>query len=187
MSLIESLEKLPIDVIKSMSPEDWTKSAWDAAVEGIVCGNATILGTDNGIWRVRCETLETLRSLQGRGEIIARLHHIHELRQLPALRGLSLIPPDDFCSPFALIKRNVILQMPVHQWIKYAYQLCVDDETARTSSVVAIDNGIYHIRCDSKHAYQALQYPQTLIGMMCWLSRNVSRRALAAFMARFAA
>ena len=76
MSAIELIEKLPVDVIKSMSPDDWIKSAWDAAVEGIVCGSATILGTENGIWRVRCESIETLRSLQGRGEIISRLHRI---------------------------------------------------------------------------------------------------------------
>lgn len=172
MSAIELIEKLPVDVIKSMSPDDWIKSAWDAAVEGIVCGSATILGTENGIWRVRCESIETLRSLQGRVEIISRLHRIHDLRKLPPLRGISLIPPDDFCSPFALIKRNVIMQMPEHQWIKYAYQLSVDAETARTSSVIDIDHGIYHIRCDSSHAYQALKFPQTLIGMISWLSRK---------------
>ena len=170
MSLIEELEKMPRDMVMCMPPEAWLHAAWDAAVEGIE--GSSVVKTDNGFWFIQCETLETLQSLQACGQIIARIHHIDEIRMLPQLRWIVLLPPNRFCSPFSLLKEHVVRQMPEHQWIKYAYQLSVDPITGQTSSVSAIDNGVWHIRCTSEHAYRTLQSPQTMMGMIHWLAQK---------------
>ena len=170
MSLIEELEKMPQAMIMCMSPEAWLRTAWDAAVEGI--DGSSVVKTDNGFWFIQCETLETLQSLQVCGQIVARIHHIGERRKLPQLRAIVLLPPNRFCSPFSLLKEHVIQQMPEHQWLKYAYRLSVDPITAKTSMVSAIDNGVWHIRCASDHAYQVLQAPQAMMGMIHWLSQK---------------
>ena len=170
MSLMEAIEKMPHSMMMCMSPDAWLRTAWDAAVEGIA--GSSVVKTDNGFWFIQCETLETLQALQDCGRIVAQLHQMDEYRKLPQLRGIVLLPPTHFSSPFSLLKNHVIQQMPEHQWLKYAYQLSVDSVTAQTSSVLAVDNGVWHVRCTSEHAYRMLQSPQTMMGMIHWLAQK---------------
>ena len=172
MTQIEQIEKIPHDALMQMSPEAWRTAAWDAAVEGIVTGVSRVVRTVRGYWHINCDSLKTMQSLQGRGEIVARLHQMHEIRILPPLRAIITIPPDDFVSPFSLVHRKNILNMPPEIWHAYAFKLSVDSETAETISIIGISNGIWQVRCDSVHAYQFLQTPQTVIGMIYWLSRR---------------
>ena len=61
--------------------------------------------------------------------------------------------------------------MPEKYWHELVWGLSVDDTTARTSSIASIENGIWRIRCDSQHAWQALQKPDAVFEKIAFLAQ----------------
>ena len=168
---VDKMISLPKAMLAELSPSEWLENAWHAAVEGLIRDKTKVIKTERGIWHIQCHSMLAVAQLQAPGQIIARLHSLHLVRELPELRGFMARPPIGVGTPMQMLRSLPVEQMPEHVWQKFAWQLAVDPETAQTSSITGIFQGIWQIRCDSQHAWAFLQNPEPTLGMLRWLSQ----------------
>ena len=143
----------------SMSNAEWLKSAWNRACEGITQTQTRVLSIDNGIWKIACESLSDAAHLLNHPTVIARIGQLGIIRPLPMIRSIRPVLPKTMTSPSIMFGQISIRQMPEKYWHELVWGLSVDEITAKTTSIVAIQDGVWRIRCDSQHAWQALQNP----------------------------
>ena len=112
----EKLKHLSEEMIYALSASQWIDVSWHNAVDGIVHGQTSILGTENGEWRILCDSLQTVSELLNSGEIIQRIHQQHEMRFLPPLRRIIPVPQARFGSPMAMLRCFPYQKMPDNLW-----------------------------------------------------------------------
>ncbi len=159
------------EVAWALSEAQWLEMGWSLAASGQVRGQTRVVSTAGGVWRIACDSMDSVASLIPCGNIIKKLHKLHEIRPLPEIRELSPVPPNAFGRPMAMLRSIPWKNMPEPLWHKFAWRMAVDAETAETTEVFAIQNGTWHIRCHSQHAWEFLQFPQAVLGMLSWFSR----------------
>ncbi|MBQ9396805.1 MAG: hypothetical protein IJU23_14990 [Proteobacteria bacterium] len=159
------------DVIYAMSSKEWLVAAFHLACDGIVSGKAEVESTNNGIWRISCESMQTVASLVDLHEVKSRLFQLNQKRRLPELKRLVLVPPMGVGSPIAMMNSIPFKQMPEHLWLKFAWKMSVDPETASSSELIGVKDGVWQVRCYSDHAWQFLQNKQHIMKMLVWISR----------------
>ena len=159
------------DAAWSLSGTQWLDMAWTLATREQVRGQTRVVSTQNGAWRISCDSMDTIASLLPYGRILAKLHALHDIRPLPPVRELSPMPPLDFGKPLTMLRNIPWKEMPEELWRRYAWRMAVDAETAETTEIATIQNGNWHIRCRSQHAWNFLQFPQPVLGMLAWFSK----------------
>lgn len=159
------------DVIYSMTAKEWLVAAFHLACDGIVAGKAEVDSTNNGIWRISCESMQTVASLADLREVKTRLLQLDQKRRLPPIKKLVLVPPTGVGTPVAMIRAIPFEQMPEELWHKFAWKMSVDPETANASELIGIKNGIWQVRCHSDHAWQFLQNEEHIMNMLAWISQ----------------
>ncbi len=164
----KKIAHLTQDTVYALSSNDWLMSCWHLATDGIVSGTTSVLRTDNGYWRISCDSLKTASLLHNEGEIIHRLHQLHELRPLPPVRKIIPIPPANPGTLMDMLKTVPYQQMPEHLWRSFAWQNSVDPITANSTEIISFCNGILRIKCHSEHAWIVLQEPQPVLKMLKW-------------------
>lgn len=159
------------DVIFSMTSEEWLTAAFHLACDGIVNGKAKVTSTNHGVWQIECQSMQTVASLADLNEVKSRLHQLSQKRKLPEFKKLILIPPMGVGTPVAMMKSIPYQKMPEHLWQKLAWNMAVDPETAKTSELIGIKNGVWMVRCYSEHAWQFLQNNTHVVNMLVWLNK----------------
>lgn len=158
-------------VIDALSETDWIVVAWNRAVESIVSGRTKVLSTNRGVWRIHCDTMKSVSELSHCGEILSRLHQLNDIRPLPAIRAIAPVLPLDMSSPIAMLRAIPYREMPEDLWRQYAWNMSVDEVTFETTSICSIKNGVWTIKCRSRHAAEFLQNDEPIRGMIWWLNR----------------
>ncbi len=159
------------DMIFALSERDWLVVAWNCAVEKIVSGRTKVLSTNRGIWRIQCDTMETVSELSCCRQVLLRLHQLNDIRQLPPIRAIAPVPPLDMSSPIAMLRAMPYREMPEALWRQYAWNISVDAVTSETTSICSIKNGVWTIKCRSQHAAEFLRNDERVRGMIWWLNR----------------
>lgn len=168
---VDKITSFPMTVLAEFSPSEWIENAWNAAVDGLMTDPTHVVKIESGIWFIQCHSMQAVARLQAPGKIIARLHRIHQIRELPSVRGFIALPPIGVGTPMQMIRSLPIESMPSHIWQAFAWHISVDPGTAKSTSVTGISQGIWQIRCDSQHAWDFLQNPEPTLGMLRWLSQ----------------
>lgn len=159
------------EVAWSMSKSEWQKSAWNLACSGITQSPTRVLSSENGVWKVACDTLSDASHLFNHPEVISHIRQLCMVRPLPMICSIRPILPKTITSPSTMFSQIPIHQMPERYWHELVWKLSVDEVTASTTSVAAIENGVWRIRCDSQHAWDFLKNPAPIFEKISFLAQ----------------
>ena len=159
------------EVAWSMSNSEWLKSAWNLACKDITESPTRILSCENGVWKVSCDTLSDAARLLNHPKVMANIGQLGMVRPLPMIRSIRPILPKTMTSPSTMICQIPIYQMPEKYWHELVWKLSVDEITASTTAIAAIENGVWRIRCDSRHAWDFLQNPEPIFEKIAFLGQ----------------
>lgn len=166
----DKISYLTPENVWQLSAEEWQTCAWHLSISGILNGETQILRSNGGRWAVACAEMRDVAVLQTPWEIIKRIHQLSEIRPLPELRSICVIPPMRFGTPMNMLKSVPYKQMPENLWIELAWRISVDETTAKTTKLISANNGVYQVRCNSMHAWEALKSPEITLNLLAWLS-----------------
>ena len=165
------ISHLTQETVWELSDREWLIAAWHLAVDGIVSGKTEIVRIREGVWFVQCDSMMQIGELFQNKEIVARVHQLSSIRRLPRLICFEPIAPNGFGSPMNMLKCVPLRQMPEDLWRKLAWRQAVDTETADSTVLLRCDEGIWQVRCHSRHACEFLQHPEKTLAILAWMGR----------------
>ncbi|MBR4986764.1 MAG: hypothetical protein IKY83_13615 [Proteobacteria bacterium] len=166
----DKISHLTPDVVWQLSETEWRDCAWRTSVIGILSGKTLILKITNGKWFVACSETTDVALLQMPWEIIKRIRQLAQIRPLPEIISVCAIPPMRFGTPMSMLSCIPYRDMPEPLWIELAWRLSVDHETAQSTKLLSTSGGVYQVRCNSAHAWDALKHPELTLCMLAWFS-----------------
>ncbi|MBO4349603.1 MAG: hypothetical protein J6A01_01480 [Proteobacteria bacterium] len=159
------------EIAWAMSHDEWLKSAWNEACAGITNAPTRVISCENGVWKVACDTLADAAHLLNHPKVIARIGQLGMVRPLPMIRSIRPVLPKTMTSPGFMFTQIPIREMPDKYWHELVWRMSVDETTAETTTIVAIQNGVWRIRCDSQHAWKELQNPAPIMKKVAFLAQ----------------